>query len=152
VSIACATDAEWRAFCTVVDRAMAEDARFATAPLRKQHEDALDAQITAWTSQRDRWDITAALQRVRVAVFPVMSPKDLAHDAHLEARGFSARLPHPEVGPRQHAGIPWLLSNGPNGVRAPAPCIGADTDSVLCDLLGYSAAEIAGLRDCGVLV
>jgi crotonobetainyl-CoA:carnitine CoA-transferase CaiB-like acyl-CoA transferase len=151
VSIACATEDEWRALCGVVGGGLAADPRFASAPLRKQNEDVLEEAITAWTSVRDRFDVTDVLQRVRVAAFPAMSPKDLAHDAHLEARGFSARLPHPEIGPRQHGGIPWILSNGPNGVRAPAPCIGADTEAVLGDLLGYSADEIRQMREQGVL-
>jgi crotonobetainyl-CoA:carnitine CoA-transferase CaiB-like acyl-CoA transferase len=49
------------------------------------------------------------------------------------------------VGARKHAGIPWRLHNGPNGVRAPAPCLGADTEDVLGELLGYSAERIREL-------
>jgi crotonobetainyl-CoA:carnitine CoA-transferase CaiB-like acyl-CoA transferase len=151
VSIACASEPEWRALCSVVDPALASDARFASRQLRKQNEDALDAVLEAWTRTRDRFDVTRALQRVGVAAFPSMTPRDLAGDPHLEARGFFARLPHPEVGTRQHAGIAWRLRDGPNGVRAPAPCLGADTGAVLSELLGYSPERIAELEAAGIL-
>ena len=53
--------------------------------------------------------------------------------------------PHPEVEVGTYAGMPWPLIHAPNGVHAPAPLLGQDTEWVLRDLLGYSAAEIAAL-------
>jgi crotonobetainyl-CoA:carnitine CoA-transferase CaiB-like acyl-CoA transferase len=135
----------------VIEEGLAEDARFRTAALRRANEDALEARIGAWTERRDRWEIVRALQGVGVAAFPSMSPQDLAHDPHLEERGFLERLEHPEVGKRTHAGVPWRLTNGPNGVRAPAPLLGEHTREVLGDLLGYSEAEIDRLTREGVL-
>ena len=74
-------------------------------------------------------------------------------DASLHPRWaeYFARLEHAEVGVRQHAGIPWRLSEGTNGVRAPAPLLGADTDDVLREVVGCSASEIAALREAGVV-
>jgi crotonobetainyl-CoA:carnitine CoA-transferase CaiB-like acyl-CoA transferase len=145
VSIACATEDEWRGLCGVMEPAWAEDPRFVDAARCKQNEDALEAAIEEWTRSRDRWDVTRALQAVGVAAFPSMTPRDLAEDEHLRSRGFFEELPHPEVGRRQHAGIPWRLRHGPNGVRAPAPCLGADTVEVFGELLGYSPEHIEQL-------
>ncbi len=75
----------------------------------------------------------------------------MADDRHLNERGFIARLPHQEVGVRAHAGIPWRLAYAPNGVRAPSPLLGQDTDYVMRDLLGYSAQEIARFKEGQVL-
>ena len=80
-----------------------------------------------------------------------MTGKDLVEDAHLNARGFFVRLPHPEVGEQTHLGRPWLLTHAPNGVRASAPLLGQDTDQVMHEVLGYSAQEIARLKDERVL-
>jgi benzylsuccinate CoA-transferase BbsF subunit len=151
VSIACASDEEWLALCGVIDSALARDSRFGSRVLRKQHEDALDAIISAWTRSRDRWEITEALQAVAVAAFPSVSCEDLARDPQLEALGFFERLEHGEVGVRQHAGIPWRLSEARNGVRAPAPLLGADTEAVLRDLMGCTPAEIARLREAEIV-
>ena len=147
VTIACASEAEWRGLCDVVEPALAADPRFASRASRKRHEDELDAELAKWTSSRTRWVVTRALQAVGVAAFPCMTPQDLVEDEHLQARGLFEKLDHPQVGPRVHAGIPWRLANGPNGVRAPAPLLGADTDSVLGKLLGYSPEKIQQLRD-----
>jgi crotonobetainyl-CoA:carnitine CoA-transferase CaiB-like acyl-CoA transferase len=151
VSIACATEAEWRAFCGVVGTGLAGDERFASHADRKQNEDALEQVIGEWTAERDRWAVTRMLQEVGVPAFPSLSVADLATDPHLEARGFLTRLEHAEVGTRTHAGIPWLLDNAEDGVRVPAPLLGADTRDILVNLLGYTSEEYAQLEEAKVL-
>ena len=86
-----------------------------------------------------------------VAAFPAMSNKDLATNEHLLERGFLVQMEHPVVGRRLHTGIPWAMSGTPCRIRGAAPLRGADTDSVLHEILGYSAQKIAGLREAGVL-
>lgn len=152
VTIACGTEDEWQALCRVMEQPqLAEDPRFRTAHDRKAHEDELEQLLTAWTVQRDRWEITRRLQAAGVAAFPSMSSKDLTEDAQLNGRGFFARLPHPVVGTQTHTGIPWLLTNAPNGVRSVAPLLGQHTEEVLRDVLGYTDGDIARLREQQVL-
>jgi crotonobetainyl-CoA:carnitine CoA-transferase CaiB-like acyl-CoA transferase len=152
VTIAVGSEREWNALCEVMSQpGLASDPRFLTAALRKQHEDELDAIITEWTSERDRWQVTEMLQRAGVAAMPTLSNRDLALDAHLRERGFLVELEHSEVGRRTHAGVPWTMTRTPCTVRAPAPLFGADTDQVLTDLLGYSSARIEMLRQSGIL-
>lgn len=152
VTIACGTEAEWRALCQAIGQPqLAGDARFHTASARKVHEDALAQILTAWTATREKWEVTRMLQAVGVAAFPSMTSKDLVEDPHLNERGFFARLAHPEVGVRTHTGVPWLLTHAPNGVRAPAPVLGQDTDQVMRDILGYSDARIVQLKEEKVL-
>ncbi len=151
VSIACASDDEWRALCNVVSPSLADDPRFRSLADRKANEDELEKRIEAWTLESDRWEVTRELQAAGVAAFPSFTPKDVAEDPHLNERGFLERLPHPEVGTQTHTGIPWRLHRRPNGVRSAAPVLGADTEEVLASLLGYSAEQIAQLRNDKVL-
>lgn len=152
VTIVCGSDAEWRALCGAIGQpGLATDTRFANATARKANEDALEGILTAWTEQRDRWEVTEVLQQAGVAAFPSMSNKDLATDRHLEARGYLVRKEHPEFGRRIHAGIPWQMSGTPCEVRAAAPQRGQHTDEVLGGLLGLSEAGIRRLRDGQVL-
>ncbi|MGH0031896.1 MAG: CaiB/BaiF CoA transferase family protein [Myxococcota bacterium] len=151
ISIACSDDAAFAALCDVLDPALAQDPRFADLAGRKQHEDALEAALSERTREHDRWDLTERLQARDVAAFPALTAEDIAHDPHLEARGFLERLPHPVVGARVHTGIPHRLRNRPNGVRSPAPCLGADTEEVLGRVLGLSTDEVHSLRDAKVL-
>lgn len=146
ISIACADDDEFSRLCGAIGRPeLAGDRRFRTAADRKAHEDALEEIVTQWTRARDKWRATETLQAAGVAAFPAMNSRDLAEDPHLEARGFFARLPHPAVGVRTHSGIPWRLTNAPNGVRTPAPTLGEHTLAVMRGLLGYSAEQVERL-------
>jgi crotonobetainyl-CoA:carnitine CoA-transferase CaiB-like acyl-CoA transferase len=152
VSIACGSDEEWHALCQAIGQPrLAMDARFHTARDRKANEEAVELIITAWTKERDKWEVTRLLQAAGVAAFPSMNSKDLTDDPHLNERGFFTKLPHPEVGEKIHTGIPWILMNSPNGVRAPAPLLGQHTDEVMRQVLGYADEQIAKLKDEKVL-
>jgi crotonobetainyl-CoA:carnitine CoA-transferase CaiB-like acyl-CoA transferase len=152
ITIAVGDEAEWSALCSAMgEPALIRDSHFATAPLRKQNEDELDAIITRWTAERDRWEAAELLQRVGVAAMPTLTNKDLALDPHLRERGFLVELEHPEVGRRTHAGVPWTMSETLCRVRRPAPILGADTAEVLMSMLGYSAEKIESLRRDGVI-
>lgn len=147
VAIACANDEEWQALAGLIDAGLGNDERFRSLAARKSNEDALEEILRAWCAERDRWRVTCELQGLGIAAFPAYSCADIVTDPHLNARGYIERLPHPEVGARAHAGIPWRLTQRRNGVRQPAPCLGADTDALLAETLGYSEARIAELRE-----
>ncbi|HEX9595712.1 MAG TPA: CoA transferase [Anaerolineales bacterium] len=152
VTIACGADDEWRALCQAIGQPrLADDARFCTMQARKANEEALEHILSAWTTTQEKWEVTHILQAVGVAAFPSMSGKDLIEDRHLNARGFFTQLAHPEVGVRTHMGMPWLLTQGPNGVRTPAPLLGQHTDQVMHEVLGYAAQEIARLKEEQIL-
>jgi benzylsuccinate CoA-transferase BbsF subunit len=152
VSIAVADDQQWRRLCAAIGRPeLADDPRFATGAARKQNEDALESIVTSWTSQRSPQQATEILQAAGIAAFTCAANKDLAEDPHLNQRGFFVELDHAEVGRRKHCGIPWRLSRNRCRVEAPAPLLGQHTSEVLTTLLGYSAAQVAELREAGAL-
>ena len=115
---------EWRRLAEVIGDGLAKDDRFATAELRKQNEDDLEALISEWTASRDRWEITDALPAAGIAAAPVFDMKDVADDPHMNERGFFIEIPHPEVDVQKYAGIPWKLHGTPVAITRPAPCIG----------------------------
>lgn len=155
VTIAVTDDTDWLALCEVLDpdgtQGLATDARFISATDRKANEDDLDATVAAWCLERTRWAATEALQAAGVAAFPTLSPRDLADDPHLFARGFLTRLAHREVGVRTHAGVPWLIDGEDTRVRSAAPTLGQHTDEVLTGLLGLDPERVAALRAAGAL-
>lgn len=131
--------------------ALVGDTHFASLTARKAYEDALEEVVGAWTRDQDRWQVTAALQSAGIAAFPTFTCQDIVEDPHMNARGYIERLPHPEVGARAHTGIPWRFARRRNGVRFPAPCLGADTEETLREVLGYDEARIAALHRAEVL-
>jgi benzylsuccinate CoA-transferase BbsF subunit len=152
VSLAVRSDDEWRRLAEIMGRAdLVADPRLATLVGRKQNEDEVEAAVAAWAATLTPEEVTAKLQAGGIAAFPCMTNRDLATDPHLLGREFFTELEHPEVGKRQHVGIPWKLAGSPVSVRRPAPCLGQHTDYVMSDVLGYSADEIAQLRERAVL-
>jgi benzylsuccinate CoA-transferase BbsF subunit len=153
VAVAARDDEEWGRLARAVGAAeLAADARFATLEARKRSEDELERILSQWTRARSAEEATAILQAAGVPSFVSMSNRDLSEDEHLNRSGLFVQLEHPEVGARQHVGMPWRMSGTPCAVRRPAPCLGEATDYVLADLLGYDVARIAELRRSGVLV
>jgi benzylsuccinate CoA-transferase BbsF subunit len=152
VSLATRNDQDWQRLCRVLSRPeLATDTRFATYAGRKQNEDELEAIISEWTLTRTPQEVTEQLQAAGIPAAPSMSNKDLSTDAHLNSRSIFTYLEHPEVGTKQHVGIPWQMSKTPLAVRRPAPTLGQDTEYVLREILGYSAEEVAALKDRQVL-
>jgi benzylsuccinate CoA-transferase BbsF subunit len=152
LALAIEDDAAWQRFArTIGQPALADDPRFTTLAARKQHEDALEDVVTAWTAAHDAGAAAETLQAAGIPAFVAATNRDLAEDTHLAARGFPVTLEHPEVGTRMHLGIPWHMSESDCRVRRAAPCLGQDTEQVLRDVCGYAPDEIARLRDTGVL-
>jgi benzylsuccinate CoA-transferase BbsF subunit len=152
VSVAVRNESEWQRFCRVIEQpALATDPRFATLSARQQHEDALEAQVTTWTTTRSPEEATAQLQAAGIPAAPSMCNRDLSTDPHLNSRPVFVALDHPEIGKQQHVGIPWQMSKTPLAVQRPAPVLGQDTEYVLREILGYSAEEIGAMTEKQVL-
>lgn len=152
VAIAVRDDAEWQRLARAIGQdELATDPRFRALAARKENEDRLEEIITGWTLARSPEEVTRTLQEAGVPAFTAYSSKDISEDAHLNAADFFVNLEHPEVGARQHIGMPWRMSGTPCTVQRPAPCLGEHTDYVLSDILGYSGEEITRLKDNGVV-
>jgi len=124
---------------------MEADPRFATREARHAHQDAVYAEVTAFTERHTRRELMEILGG-QVPFGPVFDVSDIAADPHFRARDMVVPLDHPGTsGKRAVAGVPIRLSETPGGVRRRAPLLGEDTDKVLT-ALGLSPAAIARLR------
>ena len=152
VAITAGSGKEWEALCTVIGRPeLASDPRFASAAARKTNEDELDRMLADWCAHRDRWAAAEVMQAAGVPAFPSVSSEDLRSDPHLASREAFNAFEHPEVGVRAHLRVPWRWTRRANGTGSRAPCLGEHTEVVLREVLDLSAAEIADLRERGVV-
>jgi crotonobetainyl-CoA:carnitine CoA-transferase CaiB-like acyl-CoA transferase len=142
--IAVTTDAQWDALCCAMgEPALGGDPRFATFVDRRDHREALDAAIAAWTRSLDAFEVMERLQTAGVPAGVVQSGADLANDEQLRARGFLETVSHPILGEMTMAGLPIHFSaGGPEPYRSPPP-LGSDNEYLITELLGHSAAELA---------
>jgi benzylsuccinate CoA-transferase BbsF subunit len=141
VSIAIATDAEWRCFCDATgNTAWAGDPRFADAYLRLRNQDALDTLIAEWTRPRDAAEIAEQLQSYGVASAPVSNIVQIAEDEHYKDRGNWMEANHP-FGNAVLYTVPWKMSATPPRVRRPGPLVGMDTQYYMQEVLGIPESE-----------
>lgn len=151
-AIAVETDEQWRSLTAILGcPQLAEDPRFATLVERRKRLSELDALVSGWTSQREAHSVMHQLQRARVPAGVVQSGEDLFHDLHLRERGFIAGVEHPTAGHIPLPTVPMRISDG--GIEPPrcSDPLGAHTEYVICELLGYSAEQLAQWRAAEVL-
>jgi len=126
---------------------LALDARFATNPARVANRAVLIPLLEPLLLARTTKEWTAALEKAGVPGGPINDFADLDTDPQVQARGIFKDL---APGLRGVAN-PMRFSRTPAEDNRPPPALGADTDDVLTGELGLSAAEIAALRDGGVV-
>jgi benzylsuccinate CoA-transferase BbsF subunit len=152
VTIAVATEQQWQALCRAIGKPeLASDPRFSMLARRYEHQDELDAIITAWTSQRSDDEAMALLQAAGVPAFAVRTPLTIAADPHLTARGFYRTVEHPVAGSHRLAGPLWNFSTPRVEMRSAAPSFGQHNREVLSDLLGLSDRAVERLAAEGVI-
>jgi crotonobetainyl-CoA:carnitine CoA-transferase CaiB-like acyl-CoA transferase len=157
IAIAVQDDSQWSALVTEMGSPeWARGAPFASAAGRKAHEDELDLFIAEFTRTRDRYDLMERLQARGIPSGVVQKADDrFDRDPQLKSRGFFVPLRHSEIGEWPIEGFPARLSASPAGVgglpERAAPCLGEDSQRVYGEILGMSAAEMALLREEGVI-
>jgi len=108
--------------------------------------------IGDWIKERALAEVLEACEKAGVTIGPVYSMEEIARDPHYIARGSIVPIFDPaseETIPFPN--IPIRLSGTPGAVRFPGLPMGAANEAVLQDLLGYSPAEIAALKDSGAI-
>jgi benzylsuccinate CoA-transferase BbsF subunit len=146
VTIAVATDEEWRDFCEAMGNPdwCGED-RFADGFSRRQNQDELDRFVAAWTQNYSSYEIMGLLQKAGVAATPTLNTIDLLRDPHLKERGFFLEDDVPDMEKRLMAGSPWKISGTTDRIRNRAPALGQHNKYVFEELLGLSKGEMAAL-------
>ncbi|MEU4578584.1 CaiB/BaiF CoA transferase family protein [Nonomuraea sp. ATR24] len=129
---------------------LVEQPWFATGAGRVQHVDELDEAVAAWIGERDAAEVIARFEEAQAAVAPIYDVTDIAEDPQYAALGTFVEVPDEELGSVVMQNVLFRLSDTPGEVRWPGRRLGRDTDEVLGEL-GYAAADLARLRESGVI-
>ncbi len=152
IAIACRHDADWAALGEVIGEPWAKDAALATAVGRLAAQDAIDADLAAWTAGRDRDAAVAAVRAAGIPSAPVRRPPERCDDdPTLQAWGLWPTVQHTKHGALRTDGHPVHLSATDWRIRRGGPVLGEDNERVLSEVLGLSSAEIGRLAAEGVI-
>jgi len=129
---------------------MANDPRLAHNAGRVEHEQEIDAALSAWTATLDSDAVLACLEEAQVPAGPIYSVADMLQDPHFQARGLFESV---EVNgkPLKIPAILPKLSATPGKTHWPGPAIGSHNQAVFEELLGLDQNEIDRLHAQGVI-
>jgi crotonobetainyl-CoA:carnitine CoA-transferase CaiB-like acyl-CoA transferase len=147
IFLAATDEREWQALAGALGRSdLTGDPRFASAPLRARHDDALVSELSACLIRRGAADWEARLSAAGVGCAHVFEGGISAFtctDPVLRETGLVAEVEHPTLGRLLRHGLPVSLSDTPG--RLAGGCLrGQHTRSILGEL-GCSPGEIESL-------
>ncbi|MBN3825559.1 CoA transferase [Burkholderia sp. Ac-20384] len=147
IIVAVGNDGQFRKFVEAGGQPeLADDERFATNPSRVRHRDTLVPILAEMVRARDKADWIGALEAAGVPCGPINDLDEVFDNEQVVARGMQVSLPHPCGADAKLVRNPIRMSATPPDARTAPPLLGAQTDDVLRDMLGYDDAKIAALR------
>ncbi|MGS0893151.1 CaiB/BaiF CoA transferase family protein [Burkholderia stagnalis] len=147
IIVAVGNDGQFRKFVEAGGRPeLADDERFATNPSRVRHRDTLVPILAEMVKARGKTAWIDALEAAGVPCGPINDLDEVFANEQVVARGMQVELPHPCGADVKLVRNPIRMSATPPDARTAPPLLGAQTDDVLRDMLGYDDATIAALR------
>ncbi|KVL26084.1 MULTISPECIES: CaiB/BaiF CoA-transferase family protein [unclassified Burkholderia] len=147
IIVAVGNDGQFRKFVEAGGRPeLADDERFATNPSRVRHRDTLVPILAEMVKARDKADWIGALEAAGVPCGPINDLDEVFDNEQVVARGMQVSLPHPCGAEVKLVRNPIRMSATPPDARTAPPLLGAQTDDVLRDMLGYDDERIAALK------
>ena len=152
VIVAVGNDEQFRRFCEVLGLArLADDDRFKKMAGRIRNRDALLPQIAEvmLTKPSDYW--VEKLEGNNVPCGRINNYKQVFEEPQVVHRGLRVDLERSDGGKVSTIASPLRLQGTPPQYRRAPPLLGEDTDEVLKTVLGKDEAEIAKLRETGII-
>jgi crotonobetainyl-CoA:carnitine CoA-transferase CaiB-like acyl-CoA transferase len=109
------------------------------------------AVVADFLAERTKGELIQQAARRKFMLAPVFTTADLAASPHLAERGFWQAVEGAPVPGLRYPGLPEKISGHDFPLRRPAPRLGEHNHEVYVDDLGLSEADLARLRDKGVI-
>lgn len=150
--LAVGNDGQFRKFCEVAGIAqLADDPRFASNKARVAHRAELIPLLRQATVFKTTAQWIELLEKAGVPCGPINDLQQVFADPQVQARGLRLDLPNALGSTTPQVASPLRLSETPVAYHSAPPLLGQHTDAFLRNLLGMSDAQVAQLREAGVI-
>jgi formyl-CoA transferase len=153
IAIAVANQKLWINFCKMVGKEdWLDDPRFESNPKRVENRAELLPLVDELFAQKtcDEW--MELLVSAAIPCGPVNNMEHLFNDPQVKHRDMIAEVLHPTIGTLRLTGIPIKYSETPGIICRPPPLLGEHTDEIMTEVMGYSANQVASLKEQGAIV
>ncbi|MEN9538366.1 MAG: hypothetical protein RLZZ126_601, partial [Pseudomonadota bacterium] len=158
IFLAAVSDTQWALLCDEFDFAdLKADSRLSSNNARVQARDWLMPELRTRLARWSAAELGMRFEKNGLPYAPITRPQELFDDPHLLATGGLApvNLPADASGAghaveTRTALLPLTMGGERLGLRAPPPALGQHTETLLASL-GYSATEVAALREAHVV-
>lgn len=128
-----------------------EDAKFKTNADRVANRNELEGKIEAISSQKTTQEWLEVFEGSGMPYAAVNDVQDTLNHSHTKARNMVVEVDHDSCGPMKLVNTPVKYSESQPGVRTPPPTLGQHTNELLSGYLDMSEAQIASLKEQGVI-
>ena len=139
-----ASDQHWEPLCKVLD--LNFEINLSTNEKRVEHRDLVMGQLTEKISRIERAKLLQLLDEADVPVGPVNDVAEILADPQVRARKLVGSFDYAGVGEFKALALPYKFLGWDDPEIGAPPALGADTERVLADMLGYSAERIEKLK------
>ena len=144
-------DHAWEPICDAIGKPeWKTDPAYTTPKARQPHIMEIFGAIEAWLADKTKYEAVDILRKFDIPCSPVLSMKELMHDASLRKSGSIVDVPHKIRGSYVTVGSPIKFSELQPATITGSPLLGEHTEEVLAEL-GYDEQQIAALRDAGAI-
>ena len=146
INIVATSNKNFQIFCKLIDRAaMASDPRFASAALRRQNKEVMNAMIAEALQARTTAEWFELIVAAELPGGPVYNIKQAFADPQVEALRLKRSVTHPRLGELDLVAQPCQITGFDREIRTATPDLGEHNNEILTSL-GYSAEEIEKLK------
>ncbi len=151
IIIAVIFDGFWDNLLEVIDEPAFRDEKYRTQPARLADKAFIDQRLgeILQTQPSDYW--LQRLEEKRIPCARVNRLDEALSDEQVLSRNMVIDLKHPDGSSTRGPGNPIKLSRTNEESFSPAPLLGAHTETVLSEILGYSDEQRQELREQGVI-
>ncbi|MBM3593494.1 MAG: CoA transferase [Alphaproteobacteria bacterium] len=152
IILAVGNDPTFERFCKAFGQeALLADPRFATNPIRVQNRQLVTDTLTPVMKSKTTAEWIDALEALKIGCGPINTLEQVFADPHVQAREMVVEMAHGSGETVQVIANPVKLSATPPSYRSAPPVLGEHTQDVLTAVLNMSAADIAALKEKGIV-